>query len=215
MKVVESNNDKKRNEILSLAKNELLSCSIASFSLNIFLTKAHISKGSFYHHFKNRDDLIFSVLEEESRIYRIKLEDEIYKQSSLKAKFSLIFEAYYEDSAKNRWIAECYKELFIYAITSGNERARRHFENIKDDTLYLINQSIETSNLSKAKKIIALNLSEFLSIGIDSFFVNYEYFFTKNFDKDSLWQEQRDKILSFIENICLLLESNSHIDSRH
>lgn len=215
MKVVESSNDKKRNEILTLAKKELLSASIADFSLNTFLAQAHISKGSFYHYFKNKDDLIFCVLEEESKLYRINIEDKIYKQGSLKDKLSQIFEAYYEDSAKNRWIAECYKELFIYTITSGNECAKRYFENVKDDTLYLINQSIETSTLSKAKKKIALDLSEFLSISIDSFFVNYEYLFTKKFTKDELWQEQRSKILKFIENICLLLESNSHIDSRH
>lgn len=199
----------KRHAILEKAKQTLFSKPIAAFSLNGFLQEHGISKGSFYHHFKDRDDLIFAILEHDTKLYRIRIENELYTCKSLEEKMYKIFEVYYEDNAQNRWICECYADLFAYAMQNPSKQIKKHFQNIKEDSQYLFIQSIQTSSLSKRKKQLAHELSEFMSVALDSFFVTFPVFVADGYSKDELWHLRREKIIHIIKSLCALFENLS------
>lgn len=116
-----------------------------SFSIDLLCKKLQVSKGSFYHHFKNRDDLVKKVLhkwELENTLKVIELTEKV-KQSPKKLKVLTILTgklsnryeqamrawARYEDAAKSavakvdKMRMDFIREAFLQ--TSANEKEAR------------------------------------------------------------------------------------------
>ncbi|RAX58900.1 hypothetical protein CCZ01_01520 [Helicobacter monodelphidis] len=193
----------KRDEIIAMGKGMLDKEGVINFSLNTFLAQNNISKGSFYHHFKTRNELIFAILEEELRIFRANVEEKIYSLHTLQEKLMLIFGCYCFDTPKNRHICKIYEDLGKACLY--DEVFNAHLRKIQKDMSYLIVQSIETSRLSPSKRKIALDMVEVLSIGIDGFFVYYGLVLDTDSDTYAVRSEQ---IMSFVVALCTLLGSS-------
>lgn len=142
-----------KDHILQVAIPMLYQKGILHFSLNEFLQNHHISKGSFYHFFKDKDALVYEVLCRDAQNYRYKTEKELYVCKTLESKMRKIFEAYYIDNTYNKQFCKFYEDMFLYAVTSQNTLFTRYIENLKEHTHYLILQSIETTQASKVKKV--------------------------------------------------------------
>lgn len=127
----------RRQEVIDAALKEFSEKGYKGASLNNILKEAQISKGTFYYHFKNKEDLYFFLIEiliEEKKRFmkdRIKPEDfneDIFTIFKLQAKLGVEFainNPQINDFAKS-FIKE--RENLIY------EKALERY-NFKDDTL--------------------------------------------------------------------------------
>lgn len=127
----------RRQEVIDAALKEFSDKGYKGASLNNILKEAQISKGTFYYHFKNKEDLYFFLIEiliEEKKRFmkdRIKPEDfneDIFTIFKLQAKLGVEFainNPQINDFAKS-FIKE--RENLIY------EKALERY-NFKDDTL--------------------------------------------------------------------------------
>jgi AcrR family transcriptional regulator len=67
----------KINQILDSVENLLLNSNISEISLNKIITESGLSKGGFFHYFKNKDDLIIALTERSMEIYKTLIIDEM------------------------------------------------------------------------------------------------------------------------------------------
>lgn len=116
-----------------------------------------------------------------------------------------IFEAYYIDNTYNKQFCKFYEDMFLYAVTSQNTLFTRYIENLKEHTHYLILQSIETTQASKVKKSRMRNLSEFLSLGIDGFWLLQGVI-------GKTWEEKNVEIERFIKALCVFVGQNQSFE---
>lgn len=184
--------------ILQAAIAMLYERGVLHFSLNEFLQHSHISKGSFYHFFKDKDSLIYEALCKDNQNYRYKIERELYACKSLKEKLEKVFEVYCVDSPHNRRLCKIYEDMFAYAISSQNTLFARYLENVKEHTHYLILQSIETAHISKAKRLKLRDLSNMLALGLDGFWLMLGVL-------GRSFEERQEEIQGFIESLCTLV----------
>lgn len=187
-----------KDDILQVAIPMLYQKGILCFSLNEFLQVHHISKGSFYHFFNDKDTLVYEALCKDNQNYRYKTERELYTLKSLESKMCKIFEVYCVDNAYNRQLCKFYEDMFLYAITSQNTLFMRYIQNLKEHTHYLILQSIESTQISKAKKGKMRDLSEFLSLGIDGFWLLQSVM-------GKTWEEKNVEVKHLIQSLCVFV----------
>ncbi|PAF49123.1 hypothetical protein BKH41_03280 [Helicobacter sp. 12S02232-10] len=199
----------KRQEIILNATKIIFKTKISNFSLNAFLNEIKIPKGVFYYYFKSKDELIFEILSSLSETYRIRLENQLYSSKTLREKLMHIFDIYCFTKKRNFEICEFYADFFSYTLNTQNKLFKQHIKKIKEDTKYLITQSFHTDIASKKRLENALAMSEFLSFGIDSFFLCYEILSDGKRDMRKHWKIKNREILIFIEAICDLLEKNT------
>ncbi|MFM7457517.1 MAG: TetR/AcrR family transcriptional regulator [bacterium] len=67
----------KINQILDLVENLLLNKKINEISLNKIISESGLSKGGFFHYFKNKDELIIALTKRSMEIYKTLIIDEI------------------------------------------------------------------------------------------------------------------------------------------
>ncbi len=86
--------NKKIKLLCSLAYTEFKKDGIENFSLNQFIIKSKLSKGQFYHYFKNKEDLIFYVMEEEFKKYMSIVDEKLKKCDVFLEKLYILFSIY-------------------------------------------------------------------------------------------------------------------------
>lgn len=184
--------------ILQAAIAMLYQKGILHFSLNEFLQSNHISKGSFYHFFKDKDSLMYEALCKDNQSYRYKIEKELYACKNLEEKLYKVFEVYCVDSAHNRQLCKMYEDMFVYAIASQNTLFARYLENVKEHTHYLILQSIETAHIGRVRQAKMRDLSPMLSFGLDGFWLMLGVI-------GKTWEERKAEIEGFIKALCVIV----------
>ena len=88
------NSDEKINFICDRAYEEFIKNGVNSFSLNKFIESLNMSKGQFYHYFKNKEELIFEVIDRKSEIFFINAEIRINKAQTFFEKLLALFSFY-------------------------------------------------------------------------------------------------------------------------
>jgi len=162
-------NEKKENrriEIALQAYDMHVEKGIDGFSLNGLLQSIPMSKGNFYHYFKNQDDLYYQVIKVifGSFLERFvepqkpqTFEDKLHKLffiylselQEVKDYMVFIYEIYpFFSNAKNQFTYNFMQEYYIYLFTELEKVMKEEIEkgNLKDDILTMIKPIAATAD---------------------------------------------------------------------
>ena len=116
------NSDEKINFICDRAYEEFIKNGVNSFSLNKFIESLNMSKGQFYHYFKNKEELIFEVIDRKSEIFFINAEIRINKAQTFFEKLLALFSFYLDLSdPENKSFDKFMKDTFHIYLNIENE----------------------------------------------------------------------------------------------
>ena len=161
------NKEEKRREIAIKCKNLLLKKGM-KVTISELAKSAKIGKGTVYEYFKNKEDMVFEILNILIEEFNNELFLKLNKTKNSFEKLLVFFEFFYEDYFE---LQEIYKEFLAITLTSSNEEMKNYATKIK--TQYysiledILNEGIKNKELKKKalkyKKII-YNMCEGLFI---------------------------------------------------
>lgn len=172
---------------------------IENLTLNVILKHLGISKGSFYYHFKSKDDLLFQVINPLIKNQTQEFKQNIKKLNNLKEQFCLLFEPFIlePDNNKLKQIENFYVNLFFreYPNKIKLQNTKKIYTKIKNDRKSLLFQALKYNDIKVDKKLTIL--LEFL----DTTMIFY-YHINKVLYK----KYTNNEILDLIDMLCNLIE---------
>jgi len=110
------NKENKRLEIIYKTYEYMVIYGIKKLSIDNLILYLNIGKGTFYHYFSSKDELIEKTFEELTKEYIKFNKEEVYKVKSLEKKLLTLFEVYLKDTRPNKEFLKLYNEyLLIYS----------------------------------------------------------------------------------------------------
>jgi len=122
--------NKKIKLLCSLAYDEFKKYGIENFSLNQFIKKSKLSKGQFYHYFKNKEDLIFYVMEEEFRKYMSIVDERLKKSDIFLEKLHVLFSIYLDFNSDFKDFNVLVLSTLNMCINSKEKKVKEFNENL-------------------------------------------------------------------------------------
>ncbi|MDK2917811.1 MAG: hypothetical protein PWQ37_544 [Candidatus Petromonas sp.] len=192
-----------KEELFQAALDEFTQKSYKDASLNNILKKAGMSKGAFYYHFKNKEDLYFSILEEVYDAEHEFIEEHIKEigENITEKNFFEILKIYGEASLEFSIRHPKYYHL-VQRLLKEDEKIIRNFidkklnEHMEGLFEKLILEAIQRGELRNDFYL------EFIKKLIKNLFQNFSFIFLQDideFDFDKLIKTYDDYI-DFIEN---------------
>ncbi len=187
---------KKRKEIANSCKDLLIKEGFFNITISKITQTAGISKGSFYDYFKNKEDLIFEILEQMIKDYNKKLEDKVKKQGSTKNKIKSLTAFFYKDEFKN--LREIYAQFAAIALIENDEKIAK-FQR-KNNKFYIkwLEEIIKEGIKNNEIDINALNLVDGIFTTIKGYFISFKVM--QRID------ELENEINNFLDNLFKLIE---------
>ena len=172
---------------------------LKSVSLSMILRAIGISKGTFYHYFKDKDELFYEVIIPEIRQKEIEINKQISKLPSLRERLHFMFELFTNDALENelKSVENFTIHLFFEDSDIGKLKAfRKIHDEISQSRKSLIMQQIRYYNIKITKDI---------SILVD--YVIDTMIFYHIFRKKLKGKAPKREIMGFIDMLCRLLEN--------
>lgn len=172
---------------------------LKSVSLSMILRAIGISKGTFYHYFKDKDELFYEVIIPEIRQKEIEINKQISKLPSLRERLHFMFELFTNNALENelKSVENFTIHLFFEDSDIGKLKAfRKIHDEISQSRKSLIMQQIRYYNIKITKDI---------SILVD--YVIDTMIFYHIFRKKLKGKAPKREIISFIDMLCRLLEN--------
>lgn len=182
----------KKYEILYGSYDYIVQFGLKNFSLNALLKYLQISKGTFYHYFRSKDEMLLEVFEYLTLTYIQENQKKLKKANNLKEKLEVVFDTYLIDNAENRDFLVFYKEFILSKTYSDTlkvhaQQFQLYFKNIIE--------SILTSEIEKgAIKPNAINFVTSLMTIADGILI-----YSFSIDEFNLQDELTKFINSFVE----------------
>ena len=193
----------KKDEIIKKLQNFLVanknSEEIESLTLNTILKHLGISKGSFYYHFKNKDDLLFQAINPLMKNQTQEFKHDIKKLNSLKEQFNLLFEPFVTEpnNTKLKQVENFYTNLFFKEYTN-----KAKLQNMKK--IYTSVRNARKSLLFQALKYNDIKVDKKLTILLD--FLDTTMIFYYHINKVIYKKHANNEILDLIDKLCNLIE---------
>ena len=193
----------KKDEIIKKLQNFLVanknSEEIESLTLNTILKHLGISKGSFYYHFKNKDDLLFQAINPLMKNQTQEFKHDIKKLNSLKEQFNLLFEPFVTEpnNTKLKQVENFYTNLFFKEYTN-----KAKLQNMKK--IYTSVRNARKSLLFQALKYNDIKVDKKLTILLD--FLDTTMIFYYHINKVIYKKLANNEILDLIDMLCNLIE---------
>ena len=193
----------KKDEIIKKLQNFLVanknSEEIESLTLNTILKHLGISKGSFYYHFKNKDDLLFQAINPLMKNQTQEFKHDIKKLNSLKEQFNLLFEPFVTEpnNTKLKQVENFYTNLFFKEYTN-----KAKLQNMKK--IYTSVRNARKSLLFQALKYNDIKVDKKLTILLD--FLDTTMIFYYHINKVIHKKHANNEILDLIDMLCNLIE---------
>lgn len=172
---------------------------LKSVSLSMILKAIGISKGTFYHYFKDKDELFYEVIIPEIRQKEIEINKQISKLPSLRERLHFMFELFTNNALENelKSVENFTIHLFFEDSDIGKLKAfRKIHDEISKSRKSLIMQQIRYYNIKITKDI---------SILVD--YVIDTMIFYHIFRKKLKGKAPKREIIGFIDMLCRLLEN--------
>lgn len=190
-----------KEQIIKQAKIYLRNINNIRFaSLDSILKELGISKGVFYYHFKDKNDLLYEVIIREVCIKRKEINKKISELETLREKLNYIFQIFIDPDLNDdlKKIEDFYIYLFFENNIDKNKPLKKIYTQINKDRKSLILQQIKFHNIKITKDIIIL--TEYI---IDTMM------FYHLLKKRLKGRDPRKEINDFINTICYLLDNKS------
>lgn len=114
-----------KERLLAAAKALVLANGYSGTTVDSICAKAGLTKGSFYHFFKSKEELGIATLEWSMRKSGLILEDGAYHQISDPVERSFAFFEHVEASAEQLWASGCILANFALELADTNEKMRQ------------------------------------------------------------------------------------------
>lgn len=196
-KVVDKN--KKRLEILNNSYSFLIQEGIKKFSIDALLKYLNMSKGTFYHYFKSKDELIQSMMSEFTKSYIIYCDSKLKKSKNLKEKLEILFEIYLKSSKENSDFLKLYNE---FLLTYSVKERKKLYDIDNSYIVYLSSTLKDAINIEIEKGLVkndAVNLVSSLSATVDGMLL-YS-FMIKDY-------ELNKEVQNYIDNFILMIKKD-------
>ncbi len=105
--------EQKRLEVITLAYDFLTKHGLKNFSMDTLIKYLNMGKGTFYHYFDSKEDLINSMLHALMQDYMLACDRRFKSANTLLAKLETLFEVYLIDSKSNRDFLNLYNEYLL------------------------------------------------------------------------------------------------------
>ena len=132
---------------------------IENLTLNAILKHLGISKGSFYYHFKSKDDLLFQTINPLITKHTQEFKQNIKKLNNLKEQFNLLFEPFIiEEDDKLKNIESLYVNLFFkeYTDKAKLQNTKKIYTKVRNDRKSLLLQALKYNDIKVDKKLTIL-----------------------------------------------------------
>ncbi len=172
---------------------------LKSISLSDILKGIGVSKGVFYYHFKDKDELLYEVIIPEIRQKEIEINKQISKLPSLRERLHFMFELFTNNALENelKFVENFTIHLFFEDSDIGKLKAfRKIHDEISQSRKSLIMQQIRYYNIKITKDI---------SILVD--YVIDTMIFYHIFRKKLKGKAPKREIMGVIDMLCRLLEN--------
>ena len=164
--------DKKRSSIALACKDLVVNNAFKDITITKIVKEAGIAKGSFYDYFKNKEDLVFEIVNILMQEYNEKTEKRLKEAKDAKEKLKIFASFYY--SQEDRELRELYKEFVSISLTSANkemiEFQSKIFNLYRNWLEDIIKESINNKELPES----ALKLVDGLFATVKCLFITYE-----------------------------------------
>lgn len=145
------NREKKQLDILESSYYFFLKNGIKNSSLELLLKELNMGKGTFYHYFSSKDELIKKLILNLVSFYIQMCNQKLKKSKSFKEKIETIFELYLIDSIEYNEFIKLYSEYLI--IYSGDkiieDEYKIHHKYINSTLTQIIKDEIQEKNIKK------------------------------------------------------------------
>jgi AcrR family transcriptional regulator len=111
--------EQKKKDIALATKALILSEGINNITISQIAKAAGIGKGTVYEYFKNKDEIVFELVEILMQEHNKQKEAELSKLTSTREKVKSFFSFFYVDADKE--LREIYKQFTAIALSSTNE----------------------------------------------------------------------------------------------
>ena len=179
--------------------NETKENKIDNLTLNVILKHLGISKGSFYYHFKSKDDLLFQAINPLIKNQTQKFKQNIKKLNNLKEQFLLLFEPFVIDPNNDnlKHIENFYINLFFKEYTNQSKflNTKKLYTKIKNDRKSLLIQALKYNDIKVDKKLTTL--IEFVDITMMFYYWSNKILYNK---------QTNNEIADLIDMLCNLIE---------
>lgn len=179
--------------------NETKENKIDNLTLNAILKHLGISKGSFYYHFKSKDDLLFQAINPLIKNQTQEFKQNIKKLNNLKEQFLLLFEPFVIDPNNDnlKHIENFYINLFFKEYTNQSKflNTKKLYTKIKNDRKSLLIQALKYNDIKVDKKLTTL--IEFVDITMMFYCWSNKILYNK---------QTNNEIADLIDMLCNLIE---------
>lgn len=179
--------------------NETKENKIDNLTLNAILKHLGISKGSFYYHFKSKDDLLFQAINPLIKNQTQEFKQNIKKLNNLKEQFLLLFEPFVIDPNNDnlKHIENFYINLFFKEYTNQSKflNTKKLYTKIKNDRKSLLIQALKYNDIKVDKKLTTL--IEFVDITMMFYYWSNKILYNK---------QTNNEIADLIDMLCNLIE---------
>jgi len=111
--------EQKKKDIALGAKTLILEEGINNITISQIAKAANIGKGTVYEYFKNKDEIVFELVEVLMLEHNLIKESNLAKLTTTREKIKHFFSFFYVD--EDRELREIYKQFTAIALTSKNE----------------------------------------------------------------------------------------------
>lgn len=109
----------KKKDIALSCKDLFVQNSIKDLTISKIATTAGIGKGSLYDYFKNKEEIVFELINILMQEHDVKKEKKLLEVSSIKEKVKIFMDFFYSNEDKE--LRELYKDFISISLISPNE----------------------------------------------------------------------------------------------
>ncbi len=125
------NKDKKRDEIAISCISLFMEKGFNKLTVSDIALHANIGKGTIYSYFKNKDDIIFALIEIEQNNYDKEVLDSISKTQSIQEQVYSLFSLCIDKNMESEKRRKMYMEFISICLSSPSHEMIQFQENIK------------------------------------------------------------------------------------
>ena len=161
--------EQKRRSIALACRELFVSKSMSSVTISEIAKVAGVGKGTLYEYFKNKEEIVFELVDILLGEYSLKLKSDFAKLDSVREKVKKFAEFFYAD--ENRELRAIYKDFVSISLAAPNENMRE-FQTACFNNYYLWFVDIIEEGVKRGELIEAsLGLTKGLFVTAEGMFV--------------------------------------------
>ncbi len=154
---------KQKRKDIALSSTELF-CQKGFNNLTVseVAKNANVAKGTIYEYFKNKEDIIFAIIEYAYESYDKEVLENIYKSTSVKEKILALFSMCIENNNLNSQRRQMYKEFMLIYLSHPNDEIIQFQQSIRLKYTNWLTTILQEAIDSKQLKPEAINFTNSL-----------------------------------------------------